>query len=439
MELAVAAAALFAVVVFALTSSRKEHVLPFLIGVTAGLVDARLGRLHVFSALVGVWALVHFLQGRRYSLNPFLLLISVSGLAASSVLYGELVNSNTLAIQLVILAASGGIIAGFATESHARSMLAGLLCVCTAASAVGVLQIAGVIQMTLWHTDVSGLGRPMAFYPEPDWLGLFAAIGLILAWRVLDESWRRNVLVTLNGAVFVFSFARAAWVALVVSVALMFVISIVRRRSDSVPPRRAVAGLLALLLVAGTAGLAASPQLRSDLGRRLAQTVQAQDGDVSGQARIAQTQGLLYLAETAPWYGQGVSASGRVGVSGRLTLGGVADNNVGSNWILAMWVDSKFLALPLIALLGIAALVGARSVPGQLLVVALVNSLFSNATYTPIVWLLLGLVLATALKTMSLRRVANTGLGSRRAVIYRLKESDSDSPAPCRPHVVPAG
>jgi hypothetical protein len=101
---------------------------------------------------------------------------------------------------------------------------------------------------------------------------------------------------------------------------------------------------------------------------------------------------LLRLAETAPLYGHGISASGRVDVHGNLIFGTVSENNVSSNWILAMWVDGKLLALPLITLLLVVAALRAGTIPGQLLVIALANSIFSNATYVPIVWALLGLV-----------------------------------------------
>jgi hypothetical protein len=365
--------------------------------VTAGLIDARLGRLHIFSALVALWVVVQLGSRRRHSLTPFLVIVGITAIAASSVLFGDLVNSNTLAIQLLILSASSAAIVGFAARDDIRTMLLGLLATCSAGSFVGALQIAGVIQSTLFHTDVSGLGRPMSFYPEPDWLGLFSAIGVVLAWRSVGAGNLRNMLVLLNGAVFVFAFARAAWVAVGLSVLLLVIANRLRKSRAETGAKRPVAGILVLVLLTGFIGLAASPQLRSDLDRRIGQTFEAQDTDISGQARIAQTQGLVYLGKTAPWYGHGVSASGRVGVSGRLVLGGQSDNNVGSNWVLSMWVDSKYLAVPLILMLGLTALAGVSTIPGQLLIVALTNSFFSNATYTPIVWFLLGLTLVQML------------------------------------------
>jgi hypothetical protein len=397
MELMAAAVVAFACVVFATTSRHSANVLPFVVGVTAGLIDARLGRLHIFSALVALWVVVQLGSRRRHSLTPFLVIVGITAIAASSVLFGDLVNSNTLAIQLLILSASSAAIVGFAARDDIRTMLLGLLATCSAGSFVGALQIAGVIQSTLFHTDVSGLGRPMSFYPEPDWLGLFSAIGVVLAWRSVGAGNLRNMLVLLNGAVFVFAFARAAWVAVGLSVLLLVIANRLRKSRAETGAKRPVAGILVLVLLTGFIGLAASPQLRSDLDRRIGQTFEAQDTDISGQARIAQTQGLVYLGKTAPWYGHGVSASGRVGVSGRLVLGGQSDNNVGSNWVLSMWVDSKYLAVPLILMLGLTALAGVSTIPGQLLIVALTNSFFSNATYTPIVWFLLGLTLVQML------------------------------------------
>jgi hypothetical protein len=113
---------------------------------------------------------------------------------------------------------------------------------------------------------------------------------------------------------------------------------------------------------------------------------------VSAQARVQQNEGLLYLADSAPWYGWGISSSGRVGVSGRLNFG-VSQNNVGSNWILSMWVDGAWLSLPLIAVLLFACVAAIRTIQGQLLVLVLLNSFFSNATFQPITWFLVALCL----------------------------------------------
>jgi hypothetical protein len=373
MGIALAAAVVFMCATFVATSKHAANLLPFLIGLSAGLVDVRIGRLHILTALVVVWAVMQLVNKRKHSFTPLFVIGAVTLVAASSVLLGPLVNSNTLAIQLLALSVSAGLLAGFSSSQEFRTMMWGLLATCSAASFVGLLQVVGVIDVALFHMDVSGLGRPMAFYREPDWLGLFSAIGLVLAWRLIDDKTWRNALVLLNGAVFVFAFARAAWVAVLGSILIYAVVRALQGRFQS-EARKPVVGLAILIVIVGSVSLASLPQLRDDLGRRIGQTVQAQDSDISGQARIQQNQGLLYLAKTAPWHGQGVSASGRVGVS--------------------MWVDSALLGIPLILMLISVAIRAATTIPGQLLAVALLNSLFSNATYVPIVWFLLGMSVA---------------------------------------------
>ena len=112
-------------------------------------------------------------------------------------------------------------------------------------------------------------------------------------------------------------------------------------------------------------------------------------------ARNQQLESLWHLESIAPWNGLGISASGRVGVSGDITWIGQADNNVASNWVLGWWVDGKLLAVPLIALFVCAALIRANRVSGRILLLVLISSLFSNALYIPIAWLALGACLVS--------------------------------------------
>jgi len=55
-----------------------------------------------------------------------------------------------------------------------------------------------------------------------------------------------------------------------------------------------------------------------------------------------------------------------------------------------MWVDGAWLALPVIAVLLLAAILSVRTIQSQLLVLTLLSSIFSNATFQPITWLLVG-------------------------------------------------
>jgi hypothetical protein len=85
-----------------------------------------------------------------------------------------------------------------ATPDDVRTMLYGLLIVVSASSAWALLQVTGVVSYDVWHLQISSLGRPTGFYPEPDWLGMYAGVGAVLAWRLeLTARWR-VALVTLN-------------------------------------------------------------------------------------------------------------------------------------------------------------------------------------------------------------------------------------------------
>jgi hypothetical protein len=159
--------------------------------------------------------------------------------------------------------------------------------------------------------------------------------------------------------------------------------------------------------------LLAVPELAAFLLSRL-EGASTADLDVSARARQQQLTSLRELEAIAPWNGLGLSASGRVGVSGDITYIGQADNSVASNWILGWWVDGKLLALPLIALFIGAAVVAARRVSGRVLLLVLVSSLFSNALYIPVAWLALGACLADRRNGRDGAETDRTGIASRR-------------------------
>jgi hypothetical protein len=152
-----------------------------------------------------------------------------------------------------------------------------------------------------------------------------------------------------------------------------------------------------------TVVLAVSPTLRDSLQSRI-EGIFATRQEVAVEARQQQTEGLLELAGQAPWHGLGLSASGRVGVSGRIEYFGQAANNVASNWVLGWWVDGALLAIPLILLFVGAALTRLTVTSGLLLLTVLVNSLFSNAMLIPIAWVGLGLCLLENARVETLRQ-----------------------------------
>ena len=396
---ALVVALVFLAAVLTITLSSRNALISFLIGASAGLVAVQFFQVHLFAYLVLAWAI--FSRRDAKSLLPWqaALPIVCAIPLASTALTGDLVNSPTLALQLLAFAICAALIVITATSADIKQMLIGLMATSSAASAWGILQVVGIVPNDAWHIDVSALGRPTGFYPEPDWLGMFAGIGLVLAWRVQLGPKLRVILVLINSFAFVLAFARAAWVAVAASAALALVLYIVQRRrgSSEIVVRKTATGrrsAVLILLVAGTAVLVSVPSLAADLTVRLSRTLTVADNDISGRARVQQNDSLSYLASTAPWNGHGISTSGRVGVSGIIDYGD-SPNNLGSNWLTSMWVDGAALSLPLIGFLVITAILAARSIQGQLLVLVLLNSLFSNATFQPVTWLLVGLCLAS--------------------------------------------
>ena len=186
--------------------------------------------------------------------------------------------------------------------------------------------------------------------------------------------------------------ARAAWLALLVVLVVGYVAAKLSRKAPRVEQVRGGGRLVAVGLLFVAAVLAISPTVRDSMHSRIEGLFSARQ-EVAVQARLQQTKGLLELAGQAPWHGLGLSASGRVGVSGRIEYIGKADNNVASNWILGWWVDGGLLAIPLILLFAWAALTRLTTTSGLVLLTVLVNSLFSNAMLIPIAWVGLALCL----------------------------------------------
>jgi O-antigen ligase len=390
--LLVALALLALVVIWTYRNGRM--CLTFLVGATAGLVGIQVFRVHLFTIVVLAWVLYRGGLVNTTGLRRALLMIIPIGSLAITSLIGDLVNSDTLVLQLLALSASAALVMIFSTEADRRHMLGGLLATTTISSLVALLQVVKIIPIETWHLSVSSLGRPIGLYPEPDWLGMFAGIGMVMAWRMPIGKWTRTAAVTINAAAFILAFARAAWIAVAVAVALTVLVGWFADRRRPMTRARGRGGAVFLLSIAAACVLLFMPQLVGDLSTRLGGTLQAKSEDVSAQARVRQIDGLLRLADMAPFYGHGLSSAGRVGVWGDVDLTSEVENNVATNWVLGLWVDGKYLAIPLIALLVLTALRNCRTIQGQALVVVLVSSIFSNATFSPEMWLLLGLCLA---------------------------------------------
>jgi hypothetical protein len=395
--LVLAAAVLGAVAI--LTHPARRTILSFILGVSAGLVGVQIFRIHAFTLLAAVWVCLPEGRANRTSVKHLALMISSALLLASTTLLGDLVNSPTLALQLLALAGSAAIVAARATRRDAAAMLWGLLAISTIGSLVGLLQVFKVIPTDLWHLEISSIGRPTGIYPEPDWLGMFAGLGLILSWRMPMSRRAKVMLCLINLSVFVLAMARAAWVALAVSLAVLAVFVLVDRlggvRGRSArAARRGRAAAVAIAVLVAAAALSTLPQLQEDLSVRASTMFgTVQEDDISGQARIRQNDSLMTLAQSVPVYGHGLSAAGRVGVWGQIETAAEAGNNVASNWIIGMWVDGAFFAVPLILFLAGLAFLRTRTVAGQGLLFCLACSLFSNAVFFPVTWLLVGLAI----------------------------------------------
>jgi hypothetical protein len=386
-----------ALALLALSYSMSVAVLlEVLIGAAAGLQLVQVaGRLHVLTILCVVYFVIcgHRIQHR---LGRSIALLGCVGVLTLSVPMGSLVVTNTLALQLLGFALVAVIIALTASERSITHMLYGLLFVCTAAACVSIGQRLGILPYTYDTLITDGFARPNGFYTEPDWLGLYSAVGLVIAFRIHIPRTLKVITVVALASGLLFSLARSAWLALAV-VCVLIVLGLVFSRARGRRETRTlrVAAGTAVIGIAAMVGLAVlSPSFVTTVQERVTTTGSRSDGATTG--RLAQHRSLDQLAATAPWHGYGLSAAGRVdAISGFISYGETTlPNTVVTNWILGWWVDGKYLAIPLIGFLIWLALANVRRTSGLLLILILVSSMFANAIYLPITWFAVGLGLA---------------------------------------------
>ena len=366
-----------------LTSVDARTILAVAVGVTGGLQTSQIGKVHYFCVAVVLWLLLGPLRERRRAvrLDHALLVPLSTGLLALTALTGSLVNNPVVAVQLSLLALATTLFAAFGDADDVRAALTGLFLVTTYASVYGILQYVGVLP----HELFEGQNRPIGIYLEPDWLGMFSAIGLLLSFHVRRPV-PRCAAAAVNLVAVLLAAARASWIAL----AVVGVLAVLTARRVPEPDRpRGAWRLTGFGVAAGAVLLASVPALTTLLVTRL-EGASTTGPDVSAKARQQQVASLQHLESIAPWNGLGLSASGRVGVSGPITYIGEAQNNVASNWVLGWWVDGKLLAVPLIAVFVILTFVRLNRVSGRVLAIVLISSLFSNAMYIPVAWLALG-------------------------------------------------
>src|SRR5665647_1279065 len=292
------------------------RLMPWLVGATAGLVSVQFQNVNAFTFVTVIWFISVIRRPSRHRNSLFLVPLCVLPVAAT-VVTGDLVSNPLLAVQLLAFAANAAMIYAKSTEDDSRLMLRGLLHVCTIGAIVGLLQVTGALDYGVWHyPGVSYFGRPSGIYPEPDWLGMFGGIGALLAWRTMKLSTGRYIVLAINLSVFILAYARAAWVGLVFAIAMYALVSLYRARGGEGRRGRVVQGVVFLGVLSALTFAFAPPAFQTDLASRASSIRVRQPDDISSQARTRQHDGLVSLIASAPWYGHGISASGRVGVWG---------------------------------------------------------------------------------------------------------------------------
>jgi hypothetical protein len=383
----------FCLLVGAVAATHKNGLtfLSFCIGFAAGFVQFQVSGLHVYTIFVVFYVLIAH-SARRGVLAQSLSLIFASILVASTVLWGDLVTSDGLAVQLIVMAVSSAL---FLVRSTGRDLVTaqyGLIALTTIGALAAIGQAIGVVPAQLLQLAGAESGRPSGIYPEPDWLGLFSAAGLLLIWVGGARGRIRFPLIAIHLFGVLLASARAAIIGLLVVVAFSFVTSLLNRRRNNW--RRKGTIFLAISVAVFVFVLAFPTAVELVVARMAGLLPHSGDGVVT--ARFGQTSGLLQFAAQAPWYGHGLSASGRVNGFGEVQYSMTQQlSSTGSNWLAGLWADAKFLSIPLIGFLGIAIMRRAGSVGSLLLVLVLVNSLASNAFFFPLTWFAIVLCLAT--------------------------------------------
>jgi hypothetical protein len=113
--------------------------------------------------------------------------------------------------------------------------------------------------------------------------------------------------------------------------------------------------------------------------------------DISTQARVLQNQSMIDLIRHGDWFGYGISASGRVGVLGGINS--ASTNNVGSNWVLSLIVDTGIFCIPFLTLVIYFFIKSKNNFVNLTFMCVTTNALVSNTFYQPIFWLTFSLLI----------------------------------------------
>jgi hypothetical protein len=394
---AVAAASLALALLLGLAHRRSHDIKEWLVGAAGGLDFAQVAHVHLFTIAVALWLLTDRAPALRRMSVGTVALLGAAALLGATAFVGPLTLTHTLSLQLMALACSAAVVAVKATPRAVGNIARGLLAVCLLSACWAILQKAGLLPIHRFNA-VEGTSRPMGIYREPDWLGLFCAVGIVVTLRLELSTRRKVAFLSILAMALLVSLARASVIALGAIALASLVGSLLSGSRPSARQRRNRQALLALAGVVVVV-LALTPSLSGRLLTRFQSAFTNTEQDVGARSRSLQVQTLESLAHGSPWYGDGFSASGRVQVTGGVSYGDASSSRsraVATDWILGWWVDGKYLALPLILMLCLLALRRSRRLGGQLLIVVLVTSLVTDAVMLPIAWLSIGLCLAGA-------------------------------------------
>lgn len=359
-----------------------------LLGFTAGWREMQIAGVHLFT----LTAVLLFVMSRpskiRHRALPPMVMLYAAALVASTAVLGDLVQNPKLAAQLCLLTGSAVLIYLSVTVADISRVLSGFVAAATLSSLVAVGQEFGLISYTA-YTDESGLARPIGLVGEPDWVGYFAAASLLI---LILSRWTGYLVwasMAINGFALMFSFARAAWLALLVPLLVVVALIVVGDSLFQASKPRVLGAVAALPAVVAVAWVT----LGDTFPTRVLSIIDSSHHDANARHRLEQMDTLWSMAASSPWYGRGLSASGGVAADGTYR-GAATSNSVASNWLLGLWVDARWLAVPLALALVAVALGACRAAPGLLLMGALINSMFSNVLFSPVSWLWVGLSLA---------------------------------------------
>lgn len=418
--LVISAAASVAFLVFLILyiSKTTGPFMAFCVGASAALPVAQVGGIHAFTMIAVLYVILTGLTFRaRIRRRQAMLMLAAGGVALTAI-WGELVISSSLALQLIAMATVAALLTLTMTPAHLLKAAGGFIAVASASAFVAALQAIGLLPAQLLQLEDAELHRPSGFYPEPDWLGLYCAGAVVLLFRVKLSPLIRILAVALNLFGVAYASARAAIVGLLVVAAVALIRSVLRKRSLRNKRTQKANRLVVMAVAVSSIGFVLLQPVQTELlVSRVLSSISSTDRDSAAEVRILQVQGMMELAESAPWYGNGLSAQGRVGGHGDVIYEDGVENTTASNWIVGLWGDAKIFSIPFIAFLLWACLRSKVPLGGRdLLILVLVNSLFSNALFFPVTWFALALGLTALAVKPRARNVVVLEQGSPRAL-----------------------